>query len=124
MDLTRGRKASDVWVVATFPVHGSDELVLVTDRGQLIRCPVRGIRIAGRSTRGVRVFHVDEDERVVSVARLDDVEAAEDDDAEYGAENGGAEAADDIAEDIAEDRADDGDAGADAGAPVEPEESA
>ena len=87
MDLTRGKKDADVWVVATFPVASSDELVLVTDRGQLIRCPVRDIRIAGRSTRGVRVFHVDEDERVVSVARLDDVDAAEDNEAEDGAEN-------------------------------------
>jgi len=77
MDLTRAKKGQDVWVVAAFPVAGSDELVLVTDRGQLIRCPVAGIRIAGRSTRGVRVFDVDQDERVVSVARLADVDSAE-----------------------------------------------
>jgi DNA gyrase subunit A len=87
MDLTRGRKDADIWVVAAFPVAASDELVLVTDGGQLIRCPVRDIRIAGRSTRGVRVFHVDEEERVVSVARLDDVDGAENGD-EEGGENG------------------------------------
>ena len=77
MDLTRGKKTAEVRVVAAFPVASSDELVLVTDGGQLIRCPVGGIRIAGRSTRGVRVFDVDEDERVVSVARLADVDDAE-----------------------------------------------
>ena len=36
------------------------------------RWPVHDIRIAGRSTRGVRLFHVAENERVVSVARLAD----------------------------------------------------
>jgi DNA gyrase subunit A len=77
--LTRGdSKAPEVQVVASFPVAGSDELVLVTDGGQLIRCPVSGIRIAGRTTRGVKVFQVGEDERVVSVAHLADVDDGED----------------------------------------------
>ena len=44
--------------------------MLVTDGGQLIRCPVDGIRIAGRSTQGVIVFNTAEDEHVVSVERL------------------------------------------------------
>jgi len=60
-------------VVATFPVAASDQIMLVTDGGQLIRCPVDDIRIASRSTQGVTLFKVDEDERVVSVARLGDV---------------------------------------------------
>jgi DNA gyrase subunit A len=90
MDLTRGRKDADVWVVAAFPVAASDELVLVTDGGQLIRCPVGDIRIAGRSTRGVRVFHVDEEERVVSVARLDEVEAGDEENGEEDGERNGA----------------------------------
>jgi DNA gyrase subunit A len=42
----------------------------VTDGGQLIRCPVDDIRIAGRSTQGVIVFNTAESERVVSVERL------------------------------------------------------
>jgi DNA gyrase subunit A len=95
MDLTRGKKKLEVRVVAAFPVASTDELVLVTDGGQLIRCPVGGIRIAGRSTRGVRVFDVDEDERVVSVARLADVDpevdAEEDDLEEFEAEEDGSE---------------------------------
>jgi DNA gyrase subunit A len=57
-------------VVASFPVEEADQIMLVTDGGQLIRCPVNGIRIAGRSTQGVIVFNTAEDERVVSVERL------------------------------------------------------
>ena len=53
--------------------------MLVTDGGQLIRCPVNGIRIAGRSTQGVIVFNTAEGERVVSVERL----------SEEGEDNGG-----------------------------------
>ncbi len=44
--------------------------MLVTDGGQLIRCPVDGIRIAGRSTQGVIVFDTADDEHVVSVERI------------------------------------------------------
>jgi DNA gyrase subunit A len=58
-------------VVASFPVAHRDQIVLVTDGGRLMRCPVDDIRIAGRRTQGVVVFRVDEGERVVSVSRLD-----------------------------------------------------
>jgi DNA gyrase subunit A len=57
-------------LVASFPVEEADEIMLVTNRGQLIRCPINGIRIAGRSTQGVIVFDTAEGERVVSVERL------------------------------------------------------
>jgi DNA gyrase subunit A len=57
-------------LVASFPVEESDQIMLVTNAGQLIRCPVDGIRIAGRSTQGVIVFDTAEDERVVSVERI------------------------------------------------------
>lgn len=57
-------------LVASFPVEEADQIMLVTNKGQLIRCPVDGIRIAGRSTQGVIVFNTAEDERVVSVERL------------------------------------------------------
>ncbi len=80
MDLSRGKDATPR-VAGAFPVNPGDQIVLVTDAGKLIRCPVHDIRIAGRSTRGVRLFNVAEDERVVSVARLaDDGEAEEVDD--------------------------------------------
>jgi DNA gyrase subunit A len=57
-------------LVASFPVEEADEIMLVTNGGQLIRCPVNGIRIAGRATQGVIVFWTAEGERVVSVERL------------------------------------------------------
>jgi len=57
-------------LVASFPVEESDELMLVTDGGQLIRVPVTGIRIAGRSTQGVIVFDTADEEHVVSVDRI------------------------------------------------------
>jgi DNA gyrase subunit A len=57
-------------LVASFPIEESDQIMLVTDGGQLIRCPVDGIRIAGRATQGVIVFSTGEGERVASVERL------------------------------------------------------
>jgi DNA gyrase subunit A len=66
-------------LIASFPVEDGDQLVLVTDGGQLIRTRVEGIRIAGRSTQGVIVFDTAEGERVVSVERI----------GEEGDENGG-----------------------------------
>ena len=59
-------------VVASFPVADNDQIMLVTDKGQLIRCPVEDIRIAGRSTQGVIVFDTAEDEHVVSVEHIGD----------------------------------------------------
>ncbi|RZN12232.1 DNA gyrase subunit A [Bradyrhizobium genosp. SA-3] len=72
-------------LVASFPVEDADQIMLVTDKGQLIRCPVEGIRIAGRSTQGVIVFDTAEDEHVVSVEHI--TEEAESGNGENG--NGG-----------------------------------
>jgi DNA gyrase subunit A len=57
-------------LVASFPVEEGDQLMLVTDGGQLIRCGVAEISIKGRKTRGVIIFNTAEGERVVSVERL------------------------------------------------------
>jgi DNA gyrase subunit A len=57
-------------LIASFPVEDGDQLMLVTNGGQLIRTRVEGIRVAGRSTQGVIVFDTAEDERVVSVERI------------------------------------------------------
>ncbi|MBI5312766.1 MAG: DNA gyrase subunit A [Methylocystis sp.] len=65
-------------LVASFPVGHGDEIMLVTDGGQLIRCSVDGIRIAGRGAQGVIVFDTAEDERVVSVEHIGDVGEGED----------------------------------------------
>ncbi len=59
-------------LVASFPVEETDQIMLVTDGGQLIRCPVNGIRVAGRSTQGVIVFNTAEGEQVVSVEHITD----------------------------------------------------
>ncbi len=77
-----GRGGQGIWnmemserngnIVATFPLHEGQEIMLVTDGGQIIRMPVKDIRIAGRRTQGVTVFRVDQTEKVVSVAVLDD----------------------------------------------------
>jgi DNA gyrase subunit A len=68
-------------LVASFPVADSDQIMLVTDGGQLIRCPVNDVRIAGRNTQGVTIFNTDKDERVVSVEHIPD---EGDDDADIG----------------------------------------
>jgi DNA gyrase subunit A len=66
------RLPKDGKLVASFPIGESDEIMVVTDAGQLIRCAVDQIRIAGRATQGVRVLRVAAGERVVSVERLED----------------------------------------------------
>ncbi|MEM0905890.1 MAG: DNA gyrase subunit A [Pseudomonadota bacterium] len=66
-------------LVASFPVEDSDQIMLVTDGGQLIRVPVDGVRIAGRATQGVIVFNTDAEEQVVSVERVsEDADSDED----------------------------------------------
>jgi len=57
-------------LVTSFPVGPDDQIMLVTGGGQLIRCPVDSIRIAGRSTLGVIVFNTAKNEHVVAVERL------------------------------------------------------
>ena len=79
----KGLVAQNIWgrdkkngpvkrVAQSFPVGDGDEVMLVTDGGQLIRTPVEQIRIAGRSTGGVWVLRTGDGERVVSAARLVD----------------------------------------------------
>jgi len=57
-------------VVNVIPVHPDDHILLLTDKGQLLRCPVSGIRISGRKTKGVKLFRLQNDERVASIAIL------------------------------------------------------
>ncbi len=74
-------------LIASFPVEPSDQIMLVTNGGQLIRCPVEDIGIKGRNTQGVIVFDTADGERVVSVERISD--AGEGDEAEDGAADAG-----------------------------------
>jgi DNA gyrase subunit A len=87
MDLTRRSDA----VVAMFPVGDNDQIMLVTDAGMVIRCPVNDIRIVRRGGVGVVIFKLGDGERVVSVARLPEV----------AEENGVAENGDDAEEEPA-----------------------
>ena len=58
-------------VLASFPVGNDDDIMLITKAGQLIRCPVKDVRIAGRNTQGVSIFKTSEDEKVVSASRVE-----------------------------------------------------
>jgi len=58
-------------VSASFPVNEGDEIILSTDKGRIIRCAAKEIRIAGRNTQGVRIFKLPDDEKVVSAVKVD-----------------------------------------------------
>ena len=88
----RGRGGQGVWamdskmrggrLVASFPVEIDNQIMLVTDSGQSIRCPVAGISFRSRGAGGVRVFNTAKDEKVVSVAWIADHGEEEEDDAQ------------------------------------------
>jgi DNA gyrase subunit A len=59
-------------LVASFPVEDTDQIMLVTNGGKLIRCPVDGISTTGRSTQGVTIFKTDPGEFVVSAELVSD----------------------------------------------------
>jgi DNA gyrase subunit A len=73
-------------LVASFAVEETDQIMLVTDAGKLIRCPVDDVRIAGRNVQGVRIFKTEDDEKVVSVERI-----PEDGNGDAAGENGNGE---------------------------------
>ena len=83
-------------LVASFPVEDADQIMLVSDGGQLIRCPVNGIRVAGRSTQGVTIFNTADDETVVSVEHISEedgddegeIDEGSSDDSDGGADGG------------------------------------
>ena len=72
-------------VVSSFPITEDKDIMMVTDGGKLIRMPVNDIRIAGRKTQGVILFRTADEEKVVSVTKLD---ADEGTDEEMEDENG------------------------------------
>jgi len=65
------------WLIASFPVEASDDVVLMTDGGQMIRTAVDAVRIAGRNTKGVIIVRLREGEKVVAVKRIAEAEEAE-----------------------------------------------
>ena len=69
-------------VIASFPVDMDDQIMLVTNAGQSIRCPVDGISFRSRSAGGVKVFNTATGEKVVSVAWIADQGGEDEDPAE------------------------------------------
>ena len=59
-------------VTSTLVVSNDDEIILSTDKGRVIRCPVKEIRIAGRNTQGVRIIKLSGEEKVVSAIKRED----------------------------------------------------
>ena len=53
-------------------VSEDDEIILSTDKGNIMRCPVKDIRVANRNTQGVRIKKLSGEEKVVSVIKIDD----------------------------------------------------
>lgn len=76
-------------LVSSFPVEENDQIMLVTDSGQLIRVPVEGISVVGRSTQGVIVFDTADGEQVVSVEPIREDEAGNGENADDGNGDGG-----------------------------------
>ena len=64
-------------IISAFPVEDSDDLMLISDKGQTIRVPVKGISFQGRAAQGVVVIRLDDGERVVSVERVAESSADE-----------------------------------------------
>jgi DNA gyrase subunit A len=73
-------------LVATFPIEVGDQLMLVSDGGQVIRVPVSGISRKSRTSMGVTIFDTAQDEKVVSVERIVEPEGEEDAAGETSAE--------------------------------------
>jgi DNA gyrase subunit A len=89
----KGIRATDVSktdeigrLVAAFPAGDEDQLMLVSNGGQVIRVPVNGIRIASRATKGVTIFNTADGEKVVSVERISEPQADDEGEEEVVAE--------------------------------------
>ena len=59
-------------IACSLVVAEEDEIILSTDKGSIMRCAVKEIRIAGRNTQGVRIKKLKGEEKVVSVIKIDD----------------------------------------------------
>ncbi|QOL19392.1 DNA gyrase subunit A [Candidatus Bodocaedibacter vickermanii] len=83
-----GLSAKNGKVISSFPVGHGDDIVLMSDASTTIRCPVEGVRICGRTSQGVIVIRLAENEKVISTTRLDESKIVQDDaiDIEVGIE--------------------------------------
>lgn len=57
-------------IMAILPVTDKDDLMIITDKGQVIRTKISGISLLGRNTQGVRLINVKPDEKVVAVEKI------------------------------------------------------
>jgi DNA gyrase subunit A len=64
-------------VVDCFVVDGDDQIILVSDKGQIIRINISQVRIAGRSTQGVSIFKIPDTDRIVNVSRVQEIESSD-----------------------------------------------
>jgi DNA gyrase subunit A len=74
-----GLSAKNGKVISSFPVGHGDDIVLMSDASTTIRCPVEGVRICGRTSQGVIVIRVADNEKVISTTRLDESKIVQDD---------------------------------------------
>ncbi|MCH8474792.1 MAG: DNA gyrase subunit A [Opitutales bacterium] len=65
---------TDSTVCAALSVDDTDEIIMLTASGQTVRCPIEGIRIIGRSTKGVRLVNLNEKDRLIRIARVIDAD--------------------------------------------------
>ncbi len=65
VDITRGK------VISTFVANGGEDIMLVTNNGQILRCSVDNISVIGRNTKGVTIFNLKKGEKIVSVTKID-----------------------------------------------------
>ena len=59
-------------ICSSFPVYESDDVMISTNKGRVIRVALKEIRTAGRNTQGVRIIKLSGDEKVVSAIKIDD----------------------------------------------------
>jgi len=57
-------------IMGILPVTDKDDLMIITDKGQVIRTKISGISLLGRNTQGVRLINVKPDEKVVAVEKI------------------------------------------------------
>lgn len=70
-------------VVASFPIENDKEIIMISDKGTVIRTKVKDIRISGRNTQGVTLMKAAENEKVVSIAKIEAEEIIENEELQY-----------------------------------------
>ncbi len=64
-------------VAGALSVREEDEIMLLTSSGQTVRCPVKDIRVIGRTTRGVKLVNLGDGDKLIGIARIVDIDAEE-----------------------------------------------